>query len=66
MEKLLEKHTSFKTDNGFVIEIFKTKCRLHDGTIGEVCKKLDGDEFLVCNNNWYTCSSEWIESNFVL
>jgi hypothetical protein len=49
-----------------MIEVFKTHCILPDETIGEVCKKLKNDNWLVCNNkNWWECSSEWIKENVV-
>lgn len=45
------------------IELFKTKCKLPDGSTGEVCKKLVNG-YLVCNNNfWYQCSEKWIKKN---
>jgi len=43
------------------IVIFKTKCKLPDKTIGEACKKLPNDEYLVCNKDgWWICSKQWI------
>lgn len=48
-----------------MIKIFKTHCKLPDGTIGEVCKKLSSG-WLVCNaQGWWRCETEWIEHNFI-
>ncbi len=44
---------------------FKTKCRLPDGSIAKVCKKSIGNDWLVCNENWWTCSTDWIMLNFI-
>lgn len=49
-----------------MIEVFETHCKLPDGSIGEVCKKLTGEEWLVCNaQGWWTCETEWILGNLV-
>lgn len=46
-----------------MIELFKTHCKLPDGSVGEVCKKLK-DGWLVCNSSeWWVCEEEWIEKN---
>jgi hypothetical protein len=46
-----------------MIEVFKTHCKLPDGSIGEVCKQLV-EGWLVCNSNgWWQCDSDWILEN---
>lgn len=49
-----------------MIRMFKTHCKLPDGTVGEVCKKFKKDEYLVCNNSgWWACEKDWILNNEV-
>lgn len=40
-----------------MIEVFKTHCKLSDGTVGEVCKQL--------NQGWWECESNWILENII-
>ena len=48
-----------------MIEAFKTHCRLPDGSIGEVCKKITSG-WLVCNKKgWWNCDSKWILENLI-
>ena len=46
--------------------ILGSHCKLQDGSIGEVCKYLKNDSWLVCNSNsWWCCTTEWIQNNKV-
>lgn len=48
-----------------IIEVFKTHCKLPDGTTGEVCKQLK-QGWLVCNSlGWWECESNWILENII-
>jgi hypothetical protein len=48
-----------------LIELFKTHCKLPDGSIGEVCKKMK-NELLVCNSGgWWLCEESWVLENLI-
>ena len=47
-----------------MIELFKTYCQLPNESIGEVCKKLIDNKWLVCNTTgWWICDTTWILEN---
>lgn len=49
-----------------MIEVFKTHILLPNGKTAEICKKLDNDEWLACNSEyWYAVDTKYIEENKV-
>jgi len=47
----------------YSIQVFKTHCKLPDGSVGEICKKMSTG-WLVCNPlNWWICDTDWILEN---